>query len=163
MDPLPTITTRLAASQIVARAETLAKKGKLPGFEATPGNAASQAFQTKLFAGRLNATMIARITENSEPREVSFSIVHPKRPAMIIALVTILSIWPGMWITDSMVRTYIPSYSFSMWITAAWYLPLFVLPVPWVWRTMSRAAEPAAREHAVEQIEALRSVLDAES
>ncbi|QQS08529.1 MAG: hypothetical protein IPK69_11130 [Phycisphaerales bacterium] len=163
MDPLPTITTRLAATQIVARAEALAKKGKLPGFEASPGAPAGEVFQTKLFAGRLNATMIARITENAEPREVSFSIIHPKRPAMIIALVTILSIWPGMWITDSMIRTYIPSYSVSMWITAAWYLPLFVLPVPWVWRKMSNAAEPAAREHAVEQIESLRAVLNSES
>jgi hypothetical protein len=65
--------------------------------------------------------------------------------AMII--VSVLSVWPGVWLTDSMIRTYFPSYDYN---TNLWYIPLTVLSLVWYgigsWRRSAREARESAHE-----------------
>jgi len=76
-----------------------------------------------------------------------------RKGPMIFAAISVFSIWPGAWLTDSMLKAYFPSYS---WNTYLWYLPLTVLPLPWMaWRMWTRS-RAAAYSHAQDKIAMLR-------
>ena len=82
-----------------------------------------------------------------------------KMPVMAIALVAV-SIWPGVWLTDSMIQTYFPGYPNSFWVTAAWYLPLTVVPLPWMLRSMWRKSERVAKEELARTVGKIARLVD---
>jgi hypothetical protein len=157
--PLPTgsepwgvIQTSASLATTKKLAQALSKKGKLPGF--TP---AGDSFTFVGFGEPLDYTILA--TKSADG--ITFTgKMHPKLP-WIYAITTIVTLWPGSWLTDSMLRTYFQSYDFGPWFTYYWYIPLTILPLLWMFPKMIRKSKSSAVAHAREQIEVLRTQLAA--
>ena len=82
-------------------------------------------------------------------------------PAMM-GVAMVATVWPGLPMTDSMLRSWIATYdSWPWWVTYAWYIPLGILPLPWMWIKWHTSSKAAATEHALEQIEAITGLLEA--
>jgi hypothetical protein len=63
----------------------------------------------------------------------------------IFALILVLTIWPGVWLTDSMLRSYWDWYSATpWWSTYVWYMPLTVPFCPVAMRSALRKSRAAA-------------------
>jgi hypothetical protein len=137
--------------QLLAKASALAKSGKLPGFAST--GAQPPAFRFEAFGEPLDHEVRATLSTDGAggARAVFAARMLPRTPA-IFAIVAALSIWPGSWATDSMLRSYFDSYD---WNTYAWYIPLTVLPLPFAWRRMARRSRASAFEHFREKFDAL--------
>lgn len=130
---------------VVRRMRALSQRGKLPGFEET-----SDGFRALAYGWVFDYDLRYRVDEGPGGSTLTPALeLKRKMPAIVIA-VLLLSIWPGVWITDSMLATYFDWYPREFWKTCAWYLPLTVIPMPWVWKTaMGRSrmlAEESARE-----------------
>jgi hypothetical protein len=144
------IATSMPIAAVADKAQQLSKKGKLPGF-ARAGDGFS-------FAG-FGEPFDYVVTARSDASGVVFdAAMHRKMPA-IFAIVIVLSIWPGSWLTDSMLRSYFTGYNVAPWVTYAWYLPLTVVPLLWMIPRMLRRSREAAYAHAQEQIATLREAL----
>lgn len=152
-----------AATETLANvARALSKQGKLPGYR--PGS--RERADVVTFHGfgepwdfEVSAKVEAAKSAEAKPAECSRvwfqGRVLPKSPT-IFALVSIVSVWPGVWLTDSMLKVYFKSYT---WNTYLWYIPLTVLPLPWMaWRMWTRSNR-SAREHAAEKIPLLRDAM----
>ena len=143
---------------MVARLEKLAKGGKLPGFIAKQ---APWLFAVDAFGATFDYQLCAKGVSDGTKTRLEFSLVMLRKvPAIIIAAV-LVSIWPGIPMTDSMLRSwFVESYGhLPVWVTYAWYLPLTVLPVPWMWVKWHRQSHAAAREHADSQINTIRTAI----
>ncbi len=172
--PLPDITTTHSPQQVLAILTAAAKQAKLPGFSLPKGRAAkagaaftAEAFGT-IFEHELRA-FIQKPEIAGEPGKIGVAssefLIHfsvhllPKKP-LIIAACMLVSIWPGLPMTDAMIRSWWAWYDgLPTWATTAWYLPLCALPLPWIWYRWNRDSRASAYSHALEQIEKIRQLL----
>ncbi|MFZ4575341.1 MAG: hypothetical protein ACOYN0_13145 [Phycisphaerales bacterium] len=123
----------------------LAKREKLPGHRDT----GTDSFSSDLFGAPFDFELLAAVSPGPDGKGslVRFAAkLKPKTPVIFWAL-TAFTIWPGEWMTDSMIRTYWPSYGINTWY---WYLPLLVLPMPYFWFRMMKKSRLAAADHAQE-------------
>jgi hypothetical protein len=98
-----------------------ARRGKLPGFR--PTDSTSRFVLTDFghpFAGILEAQHDGNGTIRFESR------LRPGLP-LLFAAILVATVWPGIWLTDSMLRMYFSWYDIPTWW---WYLPLTVPFVP---------------------------------
>lgn len=82
-----------------------------------------------------------------------------KFPAIVI-VVMVLAVWPGVWLTDSLLVTYFGWYPRSEWVTWAWYVPLMLLAVP-VLIKQYRSSEAMAAVEAARVVRKLRRLTNA--
>ncbi|MCH7961772.1 MAG: hypothetical protein IIC49_05510 [Planctomycetes bacterium] len=151
---LAVIRTRLSADEILDRVGTLSQRGRLPGFA---GGRDGVLFVAMAFGRPFDRTLEARAVAGTDGTELRFtSRLNRGLPWAFIAL-TAVSIWPGVWLTDSLLRTYFDWYRFATWM---WYLPVSVVPLPWAVRAIVRRSETAAAESARELIERIRAAVD---
>ena len=153
--------TPLEPDEIVARIAKLSQRGRIPGFERGSGNVL---FTATAFGQPLDRTLEAHTETNSNnnaPENHSTTLRFSTRlkPALpwTFAIITALSIWPGVWLTDELLRTYFLRYDYATWM---WYLPITIIPLPWMVRAMMRKSEAAAAESAHDLIERIRSAVD---
>ncbi len=140
--------------QIAEAARTLSRRGKLPGYE--PGTDGA-AFAFTAFGAPMDYRVVAVARAEGAGTRVTFHAkMRPKLP-VAFGVVTALSIWPGAPITDSLIRSYFLSYDYPQWVTWAWYLPLTVVPLPFMLVRMLRNSRAAAFEHCTETIDILRA------
>lgn len=150
LEPIPALVVTLTDDVILARAEQLARRGKLPGFERA---GEGWLFRTAAFGAPFDYTLLARTASEGPGRVMRFELRLRLRAPLIAFVVTVLTIWPGVWLTDSMLRTYFSGYDYRTWM---WYLPLSVLPLPWYFPRALRKSREAAVDHAMELVERLR-------
>ncbi|MCB9838360.1 MAG: hypothetical protein H6813_03395 [Phycisphaeraceae bacterium] len=135
-----------------------AKQGKLPGFE----RRGDHAFRALVYGEPFDRELLGEITPSDGGCTIALRLrLMKKFPVIAVALVSV-SIWPGVWLTDSMIQTYFPGYPNAFWVTAAWYLPLTVIPLPWMLRSMWRKSEGIAREELGKTIGKIERALKAE-
>lgn len=144
---LPVVTTKLPPAAALERLDALALRGKLPGFVRDHGN---NGFRVEVFAEPFDRVMIGR----AEPAPDGSTLLRLRlrtswKMPLLFLVVTLLTIWPGVWLMDSMLRTYFPGYSMTTWL---WYIPVTVLPLPWVVRGVVRKSQRLGHESAKEQI-----------
>jgi len=150
------IRTPKSSQEIVSILEALAKKGKLPGFEP---NGVPGLFRVDAFGMPSDYDLVAEAVGDSAGTQLRFKLVSQRKFHLIMAISIVLTIWPGMWMTDSMLRTWFRSYDFATWI---WYVPLMILPLPWLWYSATRKSRIAAAAHAVEQLTTIAGSIDGE-
>lgn len=148
---LPRVHSPLSADEIVKRLDALARQGKLPGFAKGEGGVL---FRTAAFSEPFDRELLARAEpaagaagSGAKGTTLRFSLRVLPRVPLIYAAVIGTTIWPGVWLTDSMLKTYFDWYKVETWW---WYMPVTVLPLLWamprMWRKCARAAEESARE-----------------
>lgn len=145
----------VATATLANVARTLSRQGKLPGYRA--GSAAKAdvvAFHG--FGEPWDFEVSAKVSGSAQGSTVRFEGHMLQKAPALFALVSIVSVWPGVWLTDSMLKVYFKGYD---WNTYLWYIPLTVLPLPWMaWRMWTRSNR-SAREHAAEKIPMLREAM----
>lgn len=148
-EPLPAVASPLSPDDALARLATASTRGKLPGFQRGPGGVQPlctlDAFGTPfdgalaLYADTANAGLGCTLRPDVR--------LKPLMPA-VFAAVLILSIWPGVVLTESLVASFIPG-DFWKW-TWWWYLPLTIPTAPWaMWVALKRSrasVDASARE-----------------
>ena len=140
--PPPMVRAPLSPAEAIGRLDRASKQGKLPGFE----RRGDTGFRALVYGEPFDRAVLGSVRPGGDGCVIELQLrLLRKMPAISIALV-VVSIWPGVWLTDSMIQTYFPGYPNSFWVTAAWYLPLTVIPLPWVLRKMWRKSEGVARE-----------------
>lgn len=154
--PMPVLRAPLTPSQIVERLDKASRRGKLAGFRRSdnPTSAFHIEVFGKYFDRRLLVEMSPAASGTTDAAAPSTTLrfdnrVKPLR-VWIFWLFILISIWPGVSLTDSILATYFSWYPREFWFTCAWYLPLTILPVPWMWltawRQSARVADSEARE-----------------
>jgi hypothetical protein len=153
---VPELVTPLSPEEVVQRLDGAARRGKLAGFETGQGPIL---FTTLAFGEPFDHLLEAQAEALDQGTRLTFSVKLPSRPLAMIAAVLALTVWPGVWLTHSMLVTYFTAYALSFWGTCAWYLPISVLPIPWTWRWMIRRTNTAAMASAMEQVQKIAAEL----
>jgi len=143
-------------AEAMQRLDRASKRGKLAGFEPR----GESGFRALVYGEPFDREVIGTINPSDGGSVIDLRLrLLKKFPVLAITLV-VISIWPGVWLTDSMIQTYIAGYPNSFWVTAAWYLPLTVIPLPWALRSMWRKSEGIAREELVKTIGKITTAVD---
>lgn len=148
----------VSAERVRDTARTLSRRGKLPGFEG--GGPGGELFSFAAFGAPIDYRVAAVASADVTGTRVAFHAKARMKVPLIFLLVAAASVWPGGPITDSLVRSYFPSYGYPQWVTWAWYLPITVLPLPFMFWRMWKNSKAAAHEHGVESIEVIRAALE---
>ena len=160
--PLPYLSTTLDQATILARLDALARRGKLAGFE-THRAGSPILFQLEAPGAPFDHALEATPAQGSGETRLSLRLrMLPKLPAMF-GLLILFTIWPGVWLTHSMLRAYFSFYTYPEWITWAWYIPFTVLPLPWMLAKVVRRSRESAYASALESVEILKTTLDAKA
>lgn len=159
----PAIFTTASPEYVLEVASRMSKRGKLPGFL---HGVERNSFSALVFSHPFDHTLVVRAVSGKEQPsrtrlEFSMRMIR-KMPAIVLAFF-VLSAWPGVWLTHSMLTTYFPSWYtiplYGLWSTSTWYLPLMIGPLPFVWRGMMRKSKAAAMADAMETIGKIESEL----
>ncbi len=160
--PLPEIRTELAEAQVLERLETAARRGRLPGFLRMPGSTAG-GFVADAFGTPYDGELRGEVSRSGSQTVVRFSTrLKPKMPAIFLAIL-IVTVWPGVVLTESMLASLLPGWGWLWRTTWYWYLPLTVPFVPWLmWSTLKRS-RAAVHASALEQVGKIATELGAAS
>jgi hypothetical protein len=141
---------------VLAAMRALSKAGKLAGFTESASNS-HETFRVAAFAMPFDRELIAHVTPTASGSALRFTPKLLLKMPIIFAVISILSIWPGVWLTDSMIRTYVSSYDFN---TNLWYIPLTVISLVWYlwgsWKRSTREARESAHEAMMKMHQALQ-------
>ncbi|MEO1584011.1 MAG: hypothetical protein AAFR96_05490 [Planctomycetota bacterium] len=165
LESLPEVRTPHDHAECLARAERLSKRGKLPGFAKSPAadpKARKGLFTCSAFGAPFDFRLVVDHWQIEGTRTLSFRAEPLKKLPAVYAAVLAFTVWPGVVFTDSLLNTWFGWYPNAWWFTWAWYIPLTLLPLPWVWRSITRKSRAAALVHAYEQIERLTAAVDGE-
>lgn len=146
---LQSVVVPLDSAAIVERLTTASRRGRLAGFTSSP--AAGVLFQATAFGSPFEGVLEARGEPSDGGTRLRFQTRMLRKFPAIFAAVLAFTIWPGVYFTDELVAQFLPSV-WSPWVTYYWYLPLTILPVPWMWRGAMRKSRRTMTEHARETI-----------
>lgn len=150
-DLIATISDAPEPSEAVDRMTRLSKAGKLAGFEAGSGGVlASFAAFGNPFDGRVEVT--------ASEGGLRFDLRMPRKMPAIFAVVLVLTVWPGLPLTDAFLQGFgwyerLTSGWLETWM---WYLPLAAIPAPFALLAAIKKSRVTARAHAAETVERLR-------
>lgn len=159
-NPLPALEAPLSTDEIVIRLDTASRRGRLPGFHARPEGAL---FQTDAWGTPFDSDLFATAEGEATHTRLGFDVRLRRRLPSIYAMLLVLTVWPGAPLTDSLLRMWFDWYyrltqldffklgSFE-WFTYAWYIPICVLPLPFMWKQWMRRSHATARVSALEMI-----------
>lgn len=145
-DGLPVVVSPLSAIEVVARLDEAARRGKMAGFAKGAGGADGVLFTVTDFGTPLESVLIARAGSSGAGCELRFERrLRPLWPWVLVAL-TLLSVWPGVWVTESVLTTYFPGTNLYV---AWWYLPLTVVGGVWgLWSVLRKSIASGRAEGA---------------
>ena len=129
----------------------MSKRGKLPDYRRE-----GTRFSVNAYGNQMDMTLAGTVEGRDGGSVIRFALERQWKLVIIYAVITIVTIWPGLALTDSMLSTYFSGYDFATWM---WYVPLVVLPTPLLaWREARKSAA-MARESAAELIERIRAAM----
>ena len=140
------IATPSPPAELLSQLDTAARRGKLPGFHPGPAGADGHLFEITDFGTPFEARLCCQVETTSAGSRIvpAPPRLKPVLP-LVFAAIMILTIWPGSWLTDSMLRSYSDWYSARVWwVTYAWYLPLTVPFAPLALLSAIRKSRAAA-------------------
>lgn len=152
-EPLPAVVTTLGPEEVLERLETAAKRGRLPGFVKLGGPGR---FSVEVHGHPFEARMTAEaLPKPAGGGELRFQVRMDRRMPAIFAVVLVLTVWPGVYFMDQL----IPG-EWGFLKTWWWYLPLTVLPTPWIWRGLMRRSRVSNRAEAEAAIRTIAKETD---
>jgi len=152
---LPEIETDLSSQEIQSRLLNLSKKGKLPGFD---GESADGIASVIAHGIPFDSTMSIHL----ESGKVSFQVKLLRLIPTIFAITLIVTVWPGLPLTESFLRSFqwydnlMGKIGMETW---HWYLPLTILPAPFVMKSSIAKSRKSGHASALETIDKLNAVL----
>lgn len=154
---IATVETELTRDEILARLGTMSKRGNLAGYEPGGADGADASFAAH------GAPFEGRVLVRAADRRAAFELHMPARAPLIFALVLVLTVWPGLPITDGFMHTFVwyeRLMASAPWMdTWVWYLPLTAIPAPFAWRSAVRKSRASSLAHARETVERVAAAL----
>lgn len=150
---LPALRCALTAERVVQAAEKRAKAGKLAGFERGTGDVL---FVADVFGEPFDRTLVVKGEKVEGGTRLTFTAPMKKKVPWIFIAVIAFSIWPGVTLTHSLLVTYFSWYTIQTWW---WYIPITVIPLPWMYKKMMTKSEASCAGSAMEQIESVREAV----
>ncbi|MFN0132955.1 MAG: hypothetical protein ACKVW3_10585 [Phycisphaerales bacterium] len=144
MNDLP---TNLTADEIVVRLSTASKRGRLAGFARGKGDVL---FTVDAFGTPFDGDVVARLRDG----KLLFETRMRRKLPIIFAIVIAATIWPGVYFMDQLIPGewgWIPTW----W----WYIPITVIPIPWMWRSVMRKSRAGIAESSREAIQKVTTEL----
>jgi hypothetical protein len=139
--------SRLTAPEFLERLRVASRRGRLAGFES--GN--SSTFRVSAHGHPFDGELVGRCTGEHQGTRVDFDLrMLPRMPALFAAII-LFSIWPGVYFMDELIAQFLPGM-WRPWVTYYWYLPLTILPTPFLWRSVMAKSRRTMREHADETL-----------
>jgi hypothetical protein len=160
--PIPAVETALSPEQILERLTMASRRGRLAGFERKRGG--TGLFSVAAFATPFDHVLVGELEPDAGGGEGLGRLVFrlrmlPRMPGIFLAVLA-FSVWPGVYFTDEMVAQFLPGL-WRPWVTYWWYLPLTVIPLPWVWRGLVRRSRASAHDSAHEMVRKIGAELGA--
>ena len=153
--PLPAIRTALTGDEIVRRLDGAARRGRLAGY-ATLVPATREAdgalFEIRDFGAPVEGVLRGRL----EGGTLRFDLAMQPKLLIVLAIILTISVWPGVWFTESLLASMFPLTPWAWKWTAWWYLPTAIISAPWVmWVvvTRSRASIDAGARELITKVE----------
>jgi hypothetical protein len=142
LDAIPTLHAQVSADDLSERLEEASRRGRLPGLK---HGATRDSFRVRLYGGQFDRLLEGEAADR--PGGCTLTMRTRLLPGMplVFAAVCLFTIWPGVWLMDSMLTTYWPA-SQGWWPTWTWYLPLTILPLPFAVRKVWRSSRGLATE-----------------
>lgn len=157
---LPVLQSSLTPEGVIAALDAAARKGKLPGLTCEMGGAGKRAFRVADFGKPFESQLIGVIEEVTGTPGVASRTTCRLRMKMVMPVIFVLmlvaSVWPGILLTDSMLRMYFSWYTIPTWW---WYLPLTVPFVPLAWRKAWRTSIASGRAEAEEILQGISKLV----
>lgn len=160
-DALPTLTVPMDPEAVVAKLDVASRRGRMAGFEAGPEDGL---FLVDAWGTPFDHDLVATAEHGSPSGTIlRFALRLRQKLPIIHAIILILTVWPGVWLTDSMLKLWFTWYytltqkPMFVWggfevLTYLWYIPLCVLPLPWFWKSIMRRSRRTSRQSALEMI-----------
>lgn len=152
---LPTITTDLSAEAVKDELLKMSKRGKLPGYE-------GDCTDGLLCVAAHGTPFDSKLIVNHQDGQVSFELKLISMVPTIFMVLLIVTIWPGLPLTEGFLDsfTWYSDFVAKTGIkTIYWYLPMTVLPAPFMWKSSLKKSRASAHESALETIEKISKVL----
>ncbi len=157
-ETLPEIQTSMDSSSVGNTLRKMSKRGKLAGYQAgdVDGSAIADAHGTPF-----DSDLLIAWASQGDATQVRFDITMRRKMPIVFALILVVTIWPGLPLTDSFMQSFgwyerLMGDSIETWM---WYLPMTVLPAPFAWRSAIKKSKVSAHQHALETIEKIRTTL----
>lgn len=160
MSSLPTLSVQMTPEQVLACLDKASRKGRLAGFGRGTGEILCivDAWGTP-FDGELRV----QSAEAAQGLELRFHVAMRRKMPIVFGVVLALTVWPGVMLTDSMLKLWFDWY--YTWtqielfqiagfdaLTYLWYLPLTLFPLPWIWRSLMARSRATMEVSAHEMI-----------
>jgi hypothetical protein len=146
------IATALSRDEVLTRLDRLARRGQLPGFTRGGGGGL---FSVDVHGQPFDAVMLASAEGREGATVLRMHVRMHRRLPVIFAIVLAATIWPGVYFTDQL----IPG-EWGLIRTEWWYLPLTVVPIPWVWRALMRRSRESNRAEAEETLKKIAAEIE---
>lgn len=152
---LPKVWVPIGTSEIKARLEAAARRGKFAGFRPSERGAL---FGVHDFGGPFESVLRATPggPGTTGGTTLDFTLSLRTGLAWVYFALLVATVWPGVWLTDSMLRTYFTGYDFQTWM---WYIPLTAPFVPWAMRLAIRRSRARGRLAAEPIFDSIAAIL----
>ena len=153
----PSLRTPLAPDAVLESLDRASRKGKLPGLRL---DRAAHTFALSDFGRPFESVLTGTIAPDAPPAAGSRIHLHSRvKPTLpiIYAVILVVTIWPGILLTDSMLKLYFSWYTIPTWW---WYLPLTVPFSPWAWWKAWKQSRTSAAVEGAELVSTLTATLD---
>jgi hypothetical protein len=144
------------------RLEVMSRRGRLPGFQRMVGG-----FSVAAHGTPFDKTLVMKASDVDGSEGVLFrpEMRLDRRMPAITLVIFVLTVWPGVLLTDSFLRMHFGFY--EKWtadglVTWWWYIPLTVLSLVWAWFSAIKKSEASANSAARETLEKMASELGGE-
>jgi hypothetical protein len=160
---MPRLRTSLNDAAVRDRLDAAARKGRLPGLRLDAGDAL---FEVQEFGRPFESTLRAEAApagaaQAGAARDIVFSLrLKPLFPSIFV-IILVVSIWPGIYLVDSMLKQYFSWYDSSV-ETWWWYLPLTVPTSPWAFWSAAKKSRASAHAECESIIRRLATELGAD-
>ena len=158
---LPRVITPMSAADLQKALSLRAKQGKLAGYARQTERAFTLDAAGGIYERTLSATIISDSADQDDHTEIWFEGKLKRTIPIVVIVVLVFTIWPGVWLTDSILSTWFGWYRLGIWWTSAWYIPLTLLAVPAFWAQFKKS-ERESWDDAHKAIEKIARVGDGE-
>lgn len=137
--PVPSLELTIEPQALLDRLDVLARRGRLAGFRR--GRSGGPLFTAEAWGTPFDGVVGATLERDASgaPRLRFVARLRPVAPALW-AVAMVLSVWPGVWMTESFLASVFTSWPAAWKYTYWWYLPLAIVGAPWaVWVAWARS------------------------
>ena len=127
----------------------------VPGGKLLRYKPAAEGFHALAYGWVYDFDLVAAFTPQGSGTSVKLRSRSDPRCRGSLRRQLLLSVFPGVWVTHSMLSVYFSWYPGELAEDLRWYLPVSILPIPWVWKGRWTGRE-SPRRSGLELIERIR-------